>query len=394
MKLLNSKIPSINTYDINNPSITWSNEHTAGLTELLHNTKFDFDFWYCFFSCEKSFRIYDITQLIEKETIEKIKNKEAFLVLENTLEPFELVIDSIYENIVLKGILAEQIILLTNLYDIKTYCKSVAEKHNQPMLRIFWYPVFEQSLKNDLLHNVYTVDRNNKSPQTLQIKKYHKAFLNFNRRWRLHRPFLVALLYGRNLLDKGYVSLGPCESTDNWDYRWNELTSYFRGDQQILNILESCSDVKELPPMFLDTDELHINRAVSTIDTNQYYENSYFSVVSETTFFTKYNYNSFRFLSEKVFKPVAMKHPFILVSVPRSLEILKLMGYKTFSPIINENYDSELDDGKRMLMILDEIERLSNFNKHERANFILQCQDICQYNYKMLLSKTTFITEL
>ena len=143
MKLLNSKIPSINTYDIKNPSITWSNEYTAGLTELLHNTKFDFDFWYCFFSCEKSFRIYDITQLIEKETIEKIKNKEAFLVLENTLEPFELVIDSIYENIVLKGILAEQIILLTNLYDIKTYCKSVAEKHNQPMLRIFWYPVFE-----------------------------------------------------------------------------------------------------------------------------------------------------------------------------------------------------------------------------------------------------------
>jgi len=394
MKLLNSKIPSINTYDIKNPSITWNREHTAGLTELLYNTDFNFDFWYCFFSCEKSFKVYDIVQLIENETIERIKNKQAFLVLENTLEPFELVIDSIYENIVTKGIPADQIILLTNLYDAKSYCKIVAERHNQPLLRILWYTVFEQSLKNDLLHNVYTVENIDRSPHTLQVKKYHKAFLNFNRRWRLHRPFLVALLYGKNLLDRGYVSLGPCESRDNWDYRWNELISYFRDDSAILNLLESCSEVKELPPMFLDTDELHINRAESTVDTNQYYEDSYFSVVSETTFFTKYNYNSFRFLSEKIFKPIAMKHPFILVSVPRSLEILKIMGYKTFSPIIDERYDLELDDGKRMLMILAEIERLSKFNKHERANFILQCQAICDYNYKMLLSKKKFITEL
>jgi hypothetical protein len=393
MTLLNSKIPIINTYDINNPSITWSQDYTAGISELM-NTNFNFDFWYCLFSCEKSFKVYDLTQLIDQDSVNKIKNKQAFLVLDNTLEPFELVIDSIYENIVSKGIPATQIILLTNLYDAKSYCKKIAEQFNQPMLRIFWYTVFEQGLQNDLIHNVYTINNNDKSPQTLEIKKYHKKFLNFNRRWRLHRPFLVALLHSKKLLDYGYVSLGPCEAKDNWDYRWNELISYFQNDQSILNLLQSCEDVKELPPLFLDTEELHINRAVSTVDTNQYYENSYFSVVSETTFFTKYNYNSFRFLSEKAFKPIAMKHPFILVSVPHSLEIFKIMGYKTFSPIINESYDLELDDGKRMLMILDEIDRLSKFNKQERANFILQCQDICQYNYKMLLSKTKFITEL
>ena len=393
MKLLNNKIPFINTYDINNPSITWSQDYTAGISELLSNTDYDFNFWYCLFSCEKSFKVYDLTHLIDQDSIKQIKNKQAFLVLDNTLEPFELVVNSIYENIVSKGIPAEQIILLTNLYDAKTYCKKVAKQFSQPMLRIFWYTVFEQGLKNDLVHNVYTINNNNRLPQTLEIKKYHKKFLNFNRRWRLHRPFLVALLHNRNLLEQGYVSLGPCEAKDNWDYRWNELISYFQNDQHMLDLLKSCEDVKELPPLFLDTEELYINRAVSTVDTNSYYENSYFSVVSETTFFTKYNY-SFRFLSEKAFKPIAMKHPFILVSVPNSLEIFKIMGYKTFSSVIDESYDLELDDGKRMLMILNEIERLSKFNKHERANFILHCRDICQYNYNMLLSKTKFITEL
>lgn len=391
MKLLNTQIPNINTYDINNPSISWSRDRTSGILELLAHT--DFKFWYCLFSCEKSFKVYDLKELMGEVIFEQIKNKQAFLVLDNSLEPFELVINSIYENVVSKGFPAEQIILLTNLYDAKTYCKTVAEQFNQPMLRIFWYTVFEQSLKNDLEHNVYTINKNNKLPQTLEIKKYQKKFLNFNRRWRLHRPFLVALLHNRNLLEQGYVSLGPCEERDNWDYRWNELTSYFQNNQPMLDLLKSCEDVKELPPLFLDTDELHINRAVSTVDTNQYYENSYFSVVSETTFFTQYNY-SFRFLSEKAFKPIAMKHPFILVSVPHSLEIFKIMGYKTFSSVIDESYDLELDDGKRMLMILDEIERLSKFNKHERANFILQCRDICQYNYNVLLSKTKFITEL
>jgi len=393
MRLLNSKIPIINTYDVQNPSVSWTNQ-TSGVSELLSISEHDFKFWYCLFSCENSFKIFDLVEMMGEHVSQLIKTKQAFLVLDNTLEPFEKVIDSIYENIVSKGIPPSQIILLTNLYDIKNYCKTVAEKYNQEPIRIFWYTVFEQSLKNDLLHVVYKIKEENKLPATLQIKKYHKKFLNFNRRWRLHRPFLVSLMYGRNLLEKGFVSLGPCEERDNWDHRWRELVNYFRDDDKILKILESCEKVKEMPPLFLDTEELHINQAVSTTDTNRYYEDSYFSVVSETTFFTKQYYHSYRFLSEKAFKPIAMKHPFILVSVPRSLEIYKIMGYKTFSSVIDESYDLELDDGKRMLMILDEIERLSNLDKRERANFILQCRDICEYNYNVLLSKTRFITEL
>lgn len=391
MKLLNTLIPHINTYNINQPSIKWSLDSTSGILELMNHT--DFNFWYCLFSCQNSFKVYNLKELMGEVVFEQIKNRQAFLVLDNSLEPFELVVDSIYENVVSKGFPAEQIILLTNLYDAKTYCKKVSAQFNQPMLRIFWYTVFEQSLKNDLLFNVYRVHHGDHLPNTLEIKKYRKKFLNFNRRWRTHRPFLVALMHGRNLLEHGYVSLGPCEFIDNWNYRWNELTLYFQNDQTMLDLLKSCEDVKKLPPLFLDTKKLHINQAVSTIDTNQYYETSYFSVVSETTFFTKHKY-SFRFLSEKSFKPIAMKHPFILVSVPHSLEVFKIMGYKTFSSVIDESYDLELDDGKRMLMILDEIERLSKFNEQERENFILKCREICKYNYKILLSKTKYITEL
>jgi hypothetical protein len=89
-----------------------------------------------------------------------------------------------------------------------------------------------------------------------------------------------------------------------------------------------------------------------------------------------------------------MRHPFILVSVPDSLEIYRIMGYKTFSPFIDERYDQELDDGKRMLRVLDEIERLCNLTESELQEFLLNVKEICDYNYNVLMSKTQFITEL
>ncbi len=391
MKILNKLIPSINTYNPRDPKINWDENLTAGAIELRDNTNFSDEAWYCLFSCENSFRLYRVKDLIESDVLDKILKKEAFLVLDNTLEPFMQVIDSIYENIVSDGIPASQIILLTNMYDAKTYTDNYAKSKKQDSIRILWYTVFEQDLSNALQYTVYT---KNRKPKTLIIKDYSKKYLNFNRRWRLHRPFLVTLLHGKGLLDKGFVSFGPCDGNDTWIRKWPEMMHYFRNDTRMIELIKSYDSVKALPPLFLDTTELHINRAESTVDTNIYYENTYFSVVSETTYFTREWYHSARFLSEKAFKPIAMKHPFILVSVPYSLEIYKIMGYKTFSTIIDESYDTELDDGKRMLMILSEIERLCNLNAEELEKFILSAREICDYNYEVLISKKRFIQEL
>jgi hypothetical protein len=89
-----------------------------------------------------------------------------------------------------------------------------------------------------------------------------------------------------------------------------------------------------------------------------------------------------------------MRHPFIIASVPNTLEIYKIMGYKTFSSIIDESYDQELDDGKRMLMIVDEIERLCNLNESELIEFLSAAKEICDYNFNLLISKKHFIEEM
>ena len=391
MIILNkNSFPIINTYNPRDPSITWSSNDTAGSLQMQADSRFPFEAWYSLFSCEHSFKIYNILELIDDESLKKILDKKAYVLLDNALEPFERSIDSIYENIVIKAkIPASQVILLTNMYDAGEYSRTIAARLNQEPIKILWYTVFEQDLKN-AIRSIYKGN----IPNTLSSKEYKKKFLNLNRRWRLHRPFLTTLLYGRNLIDAGHISFGPCDEKDTWTHRWPELIYYFRNDSNMLDLLNQYSDVRSMPPLFLDTDELSINRAEATTDTNNYYKDTYFSVIAETTYFTKDWYHSARFLSEKAFKPIAMKHPFILVSVPNSLEIYKIMGYKTFSDIIDESYDLEIDDGKRMLMIVNEIERLCNLSEKELKAFLEKAREICEYNYNTLISKKRFITEL
>jgi hypothetical protein len=105
--------------------------------------------------------------------------------------------------------------------------------------------------------------------------------------------------------------------------------------------------------------------------------------VTETNFF-----NGPRFLTEKIFKPVKYRHPFILASTPKSLEYIRSLGYKTFSPIFNEDYDLEENPCKRMMMIVTEIERLCNLSDDEWTSMLIELDKICDYNFDILKSKT------
>ena len=81
---------------------------------------------------------------------------------------------------------------------------------------------------------------------------------------------------------------------------------------------------------------------------------------------------------------MAYKRPFILLCVPQSLDYLRDLGYQTFHPFINESYDTEKDDGKRLLMILDEVSRLCYLKEQELQQFLSDVEPICEHNFKVL----------
>ena len=225
-------------------------------------------------------------------------------------------------------------------------------------------------------------------PITLEKKKYNKSFLNLNRRWRIHRPCFVGLLHSMNLLDKGLVSLGRADDYLNWHNVFDNISNLLKEDDDLYRLFVSNKEsICNLPDMYLDTTDLLAPRHkislpdVSYKDTLKLYQNTYFSIASESFFFN----GPGRFFSEKTFKPFAFMHPFILMSQPNSLEILHQLGYKTFHPFIDESYDTEKNDFTRLKMILNEVERLANFNDAEIETFIDMVKPTTLHNFSNLV---------
>jgi hypothetical protein len=377
MTCINSnRIPYLVAYNPNNAKLHIV-ESSAGISA---RNNAEFDYWYCQISCHNSFSCFDINDITSPEVMQRIKNKELFLVVDNGLEPFLRSADGIYHNLVIKeNIPAEQIIIMSSVPTMIDHVKQLSRELQLPEIKVEWFSLFEWSLRDYVLHSEKQL------PQTLEKKSYNKKFINFNRRWRLHRPLLVMILRDRDLIKHGYVSLGESDLPGgNWERKINELQRYYKDAPQILEIINRNHDIVDMPSLYLDTMDLVTNRAEQTASTNSYYRDSYFSVITETTYHTDSGYDGVPFLSEKVFKAIAMQHPFILVTAPNTLQYLKKLGYKTFSSIIDESYDIELNDAARIIKIANEIQRLCNLSETELDSFLESARKICSYNHKIL----------
>ena len=166
----------------------------------------DFDYWYIQVSCDNSFKCFDIREIIPNDIFDKIINREVFLVVDNGLEPFLRTADGIYTQLVVKEkIPPEQIILMSSIPTMIDHVKILSKEFGCGEIKVEWWSMFEWSLRNYIVH-----DRTH-FPRTLISKRYNKKFINFNRRWRLHRPLAVLMLKDKGLLDLGYVSLGKSD---------------------------------------------------------------------------------------------------------------------------------------------------------------------------------------
>ena len=121
----------------------------------------------------------------------------------------------------------------------------------------------------------------------------------------------------------------------------------------------------------------------------EWYDRTRYSVVVETRIDTI-------FITEKILKPLAFGHPFIAWTAPGTLARLRSLGFKTFDNCIDESYDLEKDNSKRLSMIVDEIKRL---NLSSRDYFLdLETQSRVNHNhttfYDTVQAKQHFVNNL
>jgi hypothetical protein len=99
------------------------------------------------------------------------------------------------------------------------------------------------------------------------------------------------------------------------------------------------------------------------------------------------DYFSPTFPTEKTYKVMSCKTPFIAYTTPYFLKELKQLGYKTFSPWIDESYDDIEDDTVRSSTIAQEIERINNLDTTSYDILVKHCRDIAEENYFILVEK-------
>ena len=119
-----------------------------------------------------------------------------------------------------------------------------------------------------------------------------------------------------------------------------------------------------------------------------YFEKSDINIVFETEPFGEHTVYSLQgsgsFLTEKTYKAILFKKPFIIVTEQHGLKALHAFGFKTFSPWFNESYDDIKDFDQRVEAVLAEINRLSLLSEDEMATILREVNDIIEHNHRVL----------
>lgn len=204
-------------------------------------------------------------------------------------------------------------------------------------------------------------------------------FINFNRlvtNDRSYRLLLVSKMIEKNLTTKGLISLSLIDhGYGSWRDEMFNHYSYLSQKQK--NYIECQLGKNNYQSLIIDQPNpegyLSAQCDIENFNLNQ---KALWHVVSETVF-----YHDKLHLTEKIFKPIACRRPFILVAAPGNLAYLKSYGFKTFDKWIDESYDEEKDFDKRLEKIVNEIEKISALDHNELKQMHLEMNDILEFNF-------------
>jgi len=211
-----------------------------------------------------------------------------------------------------------------------------------------------------------------------------KKFTCLNGAFREHRLILISELFRSGLENDGYISYIVNTGYNNQPPIESEI------DNVDKDLLKYYMDI--IVPNIPLTTELEkgmelIEPYISTSYVHEMYTNSYFNIVTETS----YNWNSTSiidnniYLTEKTYRPIFGMQPFIMVSNPGVLKHLKDMGFKTFPEFFDESYDEIENPTERMYTIINEIKRICSLSLEELHDRYYNILDKLEYNRNRLI---------
>lgn len=197
-------------------------------------------------------------------------------------------------------------------------------------------------------------------------------FLSYTRRPHDHRLLFTCNLIKYDLLKHGLISY----------YGGKEKNSVARVHQLGReDLAKFAKRLDKTRPIILDIKDLGYNNPASNVN-KLHHIKTFMSVVLET----HYNPTTL-FFSEKIWKPISMGHPFMLIAGNNYLTELKRLGYQTFDKWLDERYDQTSDINDKIELITSEIKRLSNLSIDDLKKIREEMMPILIHNQNLFIEQ-------
>ena len=286
---------------------------------------------------------YDVKDRFEGfslELVESINDGQCNFVISDAVEGClweQKDIDHFVNKLQEAMIRPEKVIVLSS-------CQTHIYDYKFPFKMVHWH--WNESVASDQIEKIKLKPKN----------KNAKKFLSLNKANKEHRIEFVRQMWNKGVLDQFNVSLGKVEGEDEFARSTPYVYDKFSGE---------------------DIGGKGHTKAGTWLDPWHQEENLLY-IVTESEYVDLEK----RDVSEKTYKPIALKMPFILIDQPYSLRRLRDLGYKTFYSLWDESYDDIEDPKKRMETVVDLVAYLNS--RKDFLDIIESCEDIVNHNFNLL----------
>jgi len=204
-----------------------------------------------------------------------------------------------------------------------------------------------------------------------QKQEKSKDLLLLNRTYKAHRAAIVNDLYKDGYLDNSYFSLQEIQDKDEAVDILMDRTLPILAESEPLDNIDSQGYMQHDSVANYDW----ILKSKLYVGTE-----SYMAVESQILQQGHSQY-PIRFLSEKVYKPIAWGMPFVILGNRLSLLKVRQLGFKTFDGLIDESYDQEADAELRYKLVLNCIKEFLD-NPPNQTKIL----EICKFNLELFYS--------
>lgn len=324
----------------------------------------------------------DLFQFIKPEYIEQLRTGKFIFVLDASLEgfgTFELPFTvALTKNCLRYGVDPRRVFVFTgNYHDARCYNSYLYANNMSAGAHIVYTPSVGSMVHPEMVimdkqptmeDQIGYCDRDHEDKFVLQLSRMN----------RTHRMYANYMLYNSPSRDYALISQDKIPE-----------------GIQLSNVPEAdFNEWKKVLPLTTDHTDFTVNWANDL--GQQLYSKTMFSVVLETHFNDRGGTSLF--FSEKTFKPIVNRQPFIIFGQPGINHMLRALGFKTYEDWFDLGFDFEQDEYFKYKLILKQVDKLveqmSKMTKQQRINWRFKNKELLEYNYQHFVHRSFLIKQM